>query len=314
MCELNAGNIESQEDLNERAKTAAFFGTLQAGFTDFHYLRPVWRRTTEKEALLGVGMTGIASGEVLKYDLVEAAQVVIEENKRIAPLIGVNESSRTTCIKPAGTTSCILGESSGIHGWHDPYYLRTVRFNTNEAIADYIINNHPDLYEKDILRPHDTICVRIPVKAPENAIFRTETAIDLLERVKKFSQEWIKAGHISGINTHNVSATISIDKDRTYDCLLGSDWTGQPASVKLNEWERVGNWMWVNQNTYNGLSVLPYNGGSYVQAPFESITKEEYETRVESLREIDVTLIKEFDDHVQFGDTVACSGGACEIS
>lgn len=314
LCELNAGNITSQQDLNERAKAAAFFGTLQAGFTDFHYLRPIWRRVTEKEALLGIGMTGIASGEVLKYNLEEAAAIVLKENKRVAPIIGVNETARACCIKPAGTTSCVLGESSGIHGWHDQWYLRTIRFNTNEAIAEYIINNHPNLYEKDSLRPHDTICVRIPVKAPDNAIFRSETAIDLLERVKKFSEKWITPGHVAGVNTHNVSATISIDKGHQYPKTVGFDWTGNLVSEYQDEWQEVGEWMWKNKTSYNGLSVLPYDGGTYTQAPFESITEEDYNTRVSSLKAIDVTLIKELDDNVQFGDVVACAGGVCEVS
>lgn len=298
--EVNAGDITSQEDLNQRVRAAAFFGTLQAGFTDFHYLRPIWKKTSEEEALLGVSMTGIASGEVLSYNLTEAAEIVLQENARVAALTGINPTARATCIKPAGTTSCILGVSSGIHGWHDKYYLRTIRFNTNEAIAEHIIQNHPNLYEKDLLRPHDTICVRIPIKAPDNAIFRTETAIELLERVKKFSQEWIKPGHVSGANTHNVSATISIDKERMYG--------------DKNEWQAVGEWMWENKEYYNGLSVLPYDGGSYVQAPFESITEEEYTKRITSLTDLDVTLIKEFDDNVQFGDIAACAGGACETN
>lgn len=309
LCEINVSDIESQEDLNKRASVAAFFGTLQAGFTDFHYLRPIWKKTTEKDALLGIGMTGIGSGEILKYDLEEAAKAAKLMNSFVASTLGINEAARVTCIKPSGTTSLVLGTSSGIHAWHNDYYLRTMRFNKNEDLAAYLMVNHPELCEDDVLRPHDTVCVRIPVKAPEGSIMRTETAIDTLERVKKFSQEWIKPGHRNGQNTHNVSATISIDKSRMYSFHLenGEVWY-------RDEWEEVGEWMWNNKDYYNGLSVLPYFGGSFVQAPFEDITKEQYEKRIAAVKEIDLTKVIELDDTVDFGAIAACSGGTCDIN
>lgn len=291
LCELNVSNVKSQEDLNERAKIAAFFGTLQASFTDFHYLRPIWKKTTEKDTLLGIGMTGIASGEVLKYDLEEAAKTAMYANISISSIIGINPAARVTCVKPSGTTSLVLGTSSGIHAWHNDYYLRTIRFNKNENIAQYLSLMHPEICEDDILRPQDTLCVRIPVKAPKGSILRTESAIGTLERVKKFATEWIKPGHINGENTHNVSATISIKE----------------------EWKEVGEWMWENKNYYNGLSVLPYFGGSYKQAPFEDITEEEYNKRIKSIKNINLNNVFESDDNVDFGQTVACAGGACEI-
>jgi ribonucleoside-diphosphate reductase alpha chain len=213
-------------------------------------------------------------------------------NSVISADIGINEASRITCIKPSGTTSCVLGTSSGIHAWHAPYYLRTIRFGKSEDIALYLQVNHPELCEDDILRPHDTLCVRIPIKAPEGSIFRTETAIDTLERVKKFSTEWVKPGHIKGDNTHNVSATIS---------------------VKNFEWEAVGEWMWNNKEVYNGLSVLPYWDHTYQQAPFEDITEEEYNKRINALHSIDLTKVTEIDDNVEFGQTAACAGGSCAI-
>lgn len=290
--EVNVSDIKSQDDLNDRVAVAAFFGTLQAGFTDFHYLRPIWQKTTQKDALLGIGMTGIGSGEILKYNLEVAAHIAKVMNSMITGVTGTNEAARITCIKPSGTTSLVLGTASGIHAWHNDYYLRTMRFNKNEDIAAYLMVNHPELCEDDVLRPADTVCVRIPVKAPEGSIFRTETAIDTLERVKKFSTEWVKAGHINGDNTHNVSATISILEDG---------------------WKEVGDWMWDNREFYNGLSVLPYWGGSYSQAPFEDITKEEYESRIASLKSIDLTKVIELDDTVDFGQVASCAGGACSI-
>ena len=192
-------------------------------------------------------------------------------------------------------------------------------FNKNEDVAVYLMINHPELCEDDVLRPTDTVCVRIPVKAPEGSIYRTETAIDTLERVKKFSQEWIKPGHINGANTHNVSATISIDKNRMYKDtdFAHSKYVGVGGAstnlTELDEWEVVGEWMWENREVYNGLSVLNYFGGSYVQAPFEDITKERYEELVSHLKNVDLRNVIEQSDLVDFGQVAACAGGACEI-
>jgi ribonucleoside-diphosphate reductase alpha chain len=293
LCEVNVSDIVSQEDLNDRVSAAAFFGTLQAGFFNFHYLRDIWAKTTQKDALLGIGMTGIGSGEILKYNLEGAANVAKLTNQLISEKIGTNEAARVTCIKPSGTTSLVLGTASGIHAWHNDFYLRTMRFNKNEDVAVYLMQNHPELCEDDVLRPTDTVCIRIPVKAPEGSIYRTETAIDTLERVKKFSLEWIKAGHNNGANTHNVSATISIMEDG---------------------WQEVGEWMWTNRDVYNGLSVLPYFGGTYQQAPFEDITEEEYNKRIATLHSVDLTNVTELDDTVDFGQVAACAGGACEVN
>ena len=291
LCEVNVSDIESQTDLNDRVATAAFFGTLQAGFFDFHYLRPIWQKTTQKDALLGIGMTGIGSGEILKYNLEIAANTAKVVNSMISEKLGTNEAARITCIKPSGTTSLVLGTASGIHAWHNDYYLRTMRFNKNEDIAMYLEVNHPELCEDDVLRPKDTLCVRIPVKAPDGSILRTESPLETLERVKKFATQWILPGHINGDNTHNVSATISI----------------------TDEWNVVGQWMWDNREVYNGLSVLPYFGGSYKQAPFEDITEEQYTEKLSHLTSVDLTKVMELDDTVDFGQVAACAGGACEI-
>ena len=295
LTEVNASNITSQEDLNERVQAAAFIGTLQAGYTDFHYLRPVWQRTTERDALIGVSLTGIASGRVLAdgISLKEASQNVKKENVRVSELIGIRSASRTTCVKPAGTTSLTLGTSSGIHAWHNDYYIRRLRVGKNEAIFTHLAIHHPELVEDDYFRPHDTAVIGIPQKAPDGSILRTESALDLLNRVKKVTKEWIRPGHRTGQNTHNVSATISI---------------------KDEEWEKVGKWMWKNNVSYNGLSVLPDDGGTYVQAPFENCTKEQYEEMVKSLTSLDLTKIVEFDDNTDLKGEAACAGGACEIT
>src|SRR3990167_664554 len=293
LCELNVSNVENQEDLDARAKAASFIGTLQAGYTDFHYLIPIWKKTTEKDALLGIGMTGVASQSIQKYDIEKATKVIIEENKRISKLIGINPAARTTCIKPSGTSSLVLGCSSGIHAWHNDYYIRRIRVGKNEAIYQYIFINHPELMEDDYFRPHDTAIISIPQKAPENSILRDETPIELLERVKEFHNKWIKPGHIKGNNTHNISATISI---------------------KENEWEDVGNWMWENKKFYNGLSVLPFDYGTYKQPPFEDCSKEQYEYLMKPLMEIDLKNVLEIEDNTDLKGEISCSGGACQIN
>jgi ribonucleoside-diphosphate reductase alpha chain len=292
LCEVHVSDIESQEDLNNRVKAAAFIGTLQAGYTDFHYLRDIWKRTTEKEALIGVSMTGIGSGVVLGYNMKEAAKLVKEENTRVAEMIGVNKSARTTTVKPAGTTSLTLGTSSGIHAWHNDYYIRRVRVGKNEAIYQYLSIYHPELVEDEFFRPHDTAVISVPQKAPEGAILRTESPFQLLDRVKKITQEWVRPGHRSGSNTHNVSATISL---------------------KNEDWELAGEWMWENRDFYNGLSVLPYDGGSYIQAPFEDCTKEEYDRLFAKLSSIDLSKVVELQDNTDLSGELACAGGACEI-
>ena len=292
LCEVNSSDIESQDDFEQRVKAAAFIGTLQASYTDFHYLRPVWQRTTEKEALIGVSMTGIGSGTVLGYDMKSAAKIVKKENERVAELLGINKSARCTTVKPAGTTSLALGTSSGIHAWHNDYYIRRIRVGKNEAIYNHLNEHHPELVEDEYFRPHDTAVISIPQKAPEGAILRTESPFQLLERVKRVAQEWIKPGHRSGNNTHNVSATISL---------------------RDHEWEAAGNWMWDNRNFYNGLSVLNYDGGTYKQAPFEDCTEEVYNQMLSLLTEIDLSKIVEEKDETNLTGELACAGGACEI-
>lgn len=292
LCEVNVSDVIDQDDLNARVKAATFVGTLQAGYTDFHYLRPIWQRTTEKDALIGISMTGIGSGAVLKLNMKEASKVVKDENKRVADLIGINTSARCTTVKPAGTTSLALGTSSGIHAWHNDYYIRRVRVGKNESMYSHLAINHPELVEDEYFRPHDTAVIGIPQKAPDTAIFRTESPIQLLERVKKVHGEWVKPGHRSGNNSHNVSATISI---------------------REHEWKAVGEWMWENKEFYNGLSVLPYDGGTYIQPPFEDCTKEKYDELMKTLNDVDLSKIVEMEDTTDLSGELACAGGACEI-
>ena len=184
-------------------------------------------------------MTGIGSNKLENMDLHEASDIVGDTNRKIADLLGINHAARTTCVKPAGTTSLVAGTSSGIHAYHNDFYIRRIRVGKNEAIYNYLIQNHPEMLEDDFFNKNTQAVISVPQKAPKGAILRTESPIDLLNRVKNVSQNWVKTGHYSGQNTHNVSATISIKKI---------------------EWKMVGEWMWENREYYNGLSVLPYDG------------------------------------------------------
>ena len=237
-------------------------------------------------------MTGIGSGKVLKLNTTEAASIVKKENARVAKLIGIKRAARTTTVKPAGTTSLTLGTSSGIHAWHNDYYVRRLRVGKNESIYNYLSKSHPELVEDDYFRPHDTAVISIPQSAPEGSILRTESSFDLLERVKKVATEWVNPGHRNGSNSHNVSATISLKED---------------------EWQKAGEWMWNNRKYYNGLSVLPYDGGSYTQAPFEDISKKKFTEMLKHLMDIDLSNIIEEEDNTDLKGELACAGGSCEI-
>ena len=293
LVEVNVSDVSTQEELNSRVKAATLIGTLQAGYTDFHYLRNAWKEQTEKEALLGVSMTGIGSGSVLKLDLKQAAELSKEENSRVAKLIGINSSARITTVKPAGTTSLVVGSSSGIHAWHNDYYIRRMRVGKNEPLYDYMMKNVPDLIEDCKFKPHLEAVMSFPQKAPEGSMLRTESYKDLLERVRRWNLEWIGNGHNYGNNKHNVSCTISL---------------------KPEEFKECGEWMWENREDYTGISVLPYNNGTYVQAPFEDCTKEVFEEMFTHLHNIDLTQVIEHDDNTVAKDNLACANGSCEIS
>jgi len=197
------------------------------------------------------------------------------------------------------TASLVAGTSSGIHAWHSPYYIRRIRINKDEALYKYLSEKLPDVFlEDDYFSPDSTAVLSVPIKAPEGAIFRNESPIDLLERVKQIHDEWIanEYTHREGVNTHNVSVTVSINDD---------------------QWGEVGDWMWENRTHYHGISVLPFDGSTYQQMPFEDITEDEY-THIEKLfndlGEINIDDIVEENDNTDLSGEVACSGNVCEIS
>jgi len=294
LTEINAGAIQTQEDYNEASKAAAFLGTLQAGYTDFHYLNPKWRIACEKDALLGVSMTGIASGTVELLDMEEAAKHAAMQNEITARQIGINKAARITCVKPAGTTSLVLGTSSGIHAWHAPFYIRRMRAGKDEALAQYMMTAAPELVEQDVNVPHQVV-LSFPQRAPKGAKMRDEHMLELLERVKDVSKRWVTPGHRNGINQHNVSCTIS---------------------VKDGQWKLLERWMWDNRNYYNGISVLPFFGATaYPQMPFEDITEERYNELIPYLEGININMVYEDNGNaVNLASELACSGpNGCEV-
>lgn len=292
LCEINGATVTDQEDFMQRLEAATIIGTLQATYTDFHYLRDIWRETTEKEALVGVGITGIAAGALDNIDLEKGAEYAKQINKTIAKMVGINPASRVTTVKPSGTSSLVLGTSSGIHAYHNDFYIRGIQLSKNESIYGYLAENHPELIEDYEAIPN-TGFFQVPISAPEGAAVRTEPTEELLERVKRYNLEWVRAGHREGMNTNNVSATIS---------------------VKDDEWDMVGEWMWKNKHTFNGLSVLPYFGGSYKQAPFTDCTEEEFNKMKKNLEEIDLTEVVEEDDNTEQKEALACGPQGCEIT
>ena len=292
LCEVNVSSVESREDFLSRVEAASFLGTLQATYTDFHYLRGIWKRTTEKDALIGVSMTGIASQKIEDSWLSQGAELVRGTNQEFAERLGINSAARTTCVKPAGTTSCVLGTSSGIHAWYGEYFARRIRIGKGEAIYPYLVEKLPDLIEDDRMSYGDAV-LTIPQKIPdESAIIRSdESAIGMLERIKVISKEWVKNGHVRGNNSHNVSATVYVHEA---------------------EWKVVTEWLWDNREYYNGMAFLPYDGGTYEQAPMEEISEDIYNNLVNSLHPIDLSEVKEYEDTTNLQGELACAGGNCE--
>lgn len=298
LVEVNAGSITSQQDFNDRVKAGALIGTLQAGYTDFHYLRDDWKLQAEKDAQIGISLTGIADGAVLNYNLHEAANMVLQENARIADLININHSVRSTTIKPSGNSSVVLKTSSGIHARHAPYYWRRMRIGKFDALYEYLSIRAPYLLEDDLMNPAEAI-IKVAIKSPFDAIYRDESSLTFLERVKYFHDSWIKPGHRDGANTNNISAT---------------------CSIKENEWDIVGEWMWNNRFSYNGISVLPFDGGTYPQLPFEDCSEKDYNDFVAEVKNayeqgsvINLDEIQEFQDNTDLKGEVACASGGCEL-
>lgn len=291
---INQTGVTSEKDFFNRVYSAALIGTLQASYTDFDYLRPIWKQTTEEDALLGVSFTGIAdSGNTITPDLLsKGAALVLEVNEKYSKKLGIAPAARTTTVKPEGSSSCVLGSSSGIHARHASHYIRRIRMNKDDALAVYLKNVIPDLVEDDVFSSTGVV-VSIPQESPLGAITRgQETALSLLERTLSYSKNWIHPGHREGANQHNVSVTIS---------------------VKEEEWDELREYMWTHRHDYSGISLLPYDGGSYQQAPFEECSQETYENMSKLVKEVDLRQVIEYNDNTTRSESVACGGGNCEI-
>ena len=292
---INQTGIKDKKDFLQRVHNAALIGTLQASYTNFDYLRPTWRTTTENDALLGVSFTGIAdANSMINAEMLrEGAKLVKEVNEKYAKKLGINIAARTTTVKPEGTSSCIFGSSSGIHSRHADHYLRRVRMNKDDALAVYLKNTIPELVEEDFTSATGVV-VTIPQASPEGAITRDkETASKLLNRALYYRRNWINPGHRSGDNHHNVSVTIS---------------------VRENEWDSLREEMWENKDLYSGISLLPMDTGSYQQAPFESCNKETYDNYMGMVKEIDLKNVIEENDNTERIEQLACVAGNCEIT
>jgi ribonucleoside-diphosphate reductase alpha chain len=289
---VNFATVQDQQDLEQRVRAASMIATLQATYTDFHYLREDWQTVTEREALIGVSLNGLARPDLQEFDLTAAAKVVKDTNAEFAAILGINRAARTTVVKPDGTCALVLQNSSGIHAWHAPYFLRRMQLAKSESLYGYLASAAPGLVEDDLQKPQRDAFVVVPVKAPEGAQLRTEPAIDLMQRVTHVYDTWIVPGHRKGQNTNNVSTTVSVRPD---------------------EWDTVGNWVWENRNRFTAMAFLPYDGGVYTQAPFEDIMQTEYDARVQAIPPIDLSLVTEWQDATSLQSEPACAGGACAL-
>lgn len=267
---------EIENDFYQRCRKAAFIATLQASYTDFHYLRSQWKHSTEKEALIGVGLTGLASNALSEEALRNGARIVKEENERVSKIIGIRPAARCTTIKPSGTTSIVMNTSNGISAHHDRFYIRRIRLNTDDRACKDLREVLPGFMEPDVVRRHDTWVLSVPMRAGERqegfgvVVRDEETAVQFLERVKKAYGSWIVEGHRKGPNTNNVSATCNVKKEEEDDVL---------------------EWLYDNREHYHGITVFPYQTSFYQQLPFEGISEETFEDMVLSLKTLKEDLL-----------------------
>ena len=296
LTEVIVANIKSEDDFFECVWAATLIGTLQAGYTDFKFVSPKFKANCEAEALLGVSMTGLAQNWervqhwLSKFDFGAFMQDV---NVRVAAAIGINRAARIGCVKPSGSTSATLGCTSGIHAAHAPFFLRRVQIERSNPVAAFLQKVTPQLLCAHPTNP-DAILLTVPVEMQDSIQREEETAIDLCERVRFINERWIRPSHVDGDNTHNVSVTVSYKEE-------------ERASVKK--------WMLKNATSFTGISLLPYDGGTYAMTPFETCTRAVYEEwlarlPVEPINWKAVDFSRTADERI---GEMACSGGVCEI-
>jgi ribonucleoside-triphosphate reductase (thioredoxin) len=281
---------DTVESLARKVRIATILGTIQSTFTDFKYLRKKWRDNCEEERLLGVSLTGVCDNLALAGNpelLATLRDVAIDTNKEWAERLGINPSAAITCVKPSGTVSQLVNSASGLHARHSPFYLRTVRANNQDPVTTFLkaqgVYNEPSVVE-----PNDTTVFYFPIKSPDNVVFREDLGpIESLELWKTLQEHWCE---------HKPSATIYIKDD---------------------EWMDVAAWVYKNFDSLSGVSFLPYDGGTYQQAPYQELSEEEYNKWVSEHPPVvvDWSLLREFEteDHTTGSQELACSGGVCEV-
>lgn len=264
LTELNGGLCTTEEHFYEACKAGAILGTLQAGYTDFKYVSEATKKITERESLIGVSITGWMNNPDILFNeevMQKGAEIVKQVNKEVAELIGINQAARTTCVKPSGNASVLLGTASGIHGEHSPLYFRNVQMNAEDEVAKLIQSINPKMVEKSVWSSNGTdVVVSFPVESKEGSIYKSSLlGVKQLEFVKKAQQHWIEHGTnlelCSDKNLrHNVSNTITVD-----------------------DWDAVEDYIYTNREWFAGVSLLASAGDkAYAQAPFtEVITADE---------------------------------------
>lgn len=293
LTEINVSAAEDKHALRSMVWAATVLGTLQAGFTDFNYIHPDWKKNAEEDALLGVGMTGQAERpDLMTHRILSDLAVVAKHvNAGIAEMIGINPAKRIGTVKPSGTTSTVLGTTSGIHAAHANYYMRRIRIAKDDPLAIALPNLLPEeCIEHSDWEPNNVI-VKLPVSM-QGVTRHDETAVQLAERALTVRNSWISGSHRDGQNYHNVSLTIN---------------------YKESEREMLKMWMWYKREYYGGISLLPFSDATYDYAPFEDCTKEEFE-RLENLLPIlnisDIVYQEKDDGRTS---SAACEGGLCEV-
>jgi ribonucleoside-diphosphate reductase alpha chain len=277
--------------LARKVRIATILGTFQSTLTHFPYLRKIWQKNTEDERLLGVSLTGILDnhwmGEVCEStaeNLKQLRSIAIDANSEFADSLGIPRSTAITCVKPSGTVSQLVDSASGIHARHSSYYIRRVRGDKKDPLSTFLtVAGVPA--EDCVMRPDSTVVFSFPMKAPEGARLRDDlTALQHLDLWLMYQRHWCE---------HKPSVTISVKED---------------------EWMDVGAWVWRHFDEVSGVSFLPWDGGTYRQAPYEECSKEAYEELLSKMpAHIDWNLLSEKDDNVEGAQTLACVAGHCEI-
>jgi ribonucleoside-diphosphate reductase alpha chain len=292
LTEVVARADDTEATLAKKVRLAAILGTIQATLTSFPYLRKVWQKNTEEERLLGVSITGIldcpiinnADDEGLSSRLEALKQVAIDVNKEFANAFNIPQSAAITCVKPSGTVSQLVDSASGIHARHSSWYIRRVRNDIKDPISAFLVAQGVPA-EPDVMKPNDTMVFSFPMKAPEGAITRDE--LDSFQHLRlwlAYQRHWCE---------HKPSVTVY---------------------VKEQDWPAVGAWVWEHFDEISGISFLPWDGGTYRQAPYEEVDEATYNELLSAMPDtIDWNAFIEHEDNVEGAQQLACVAGVCEI-